>query len=436
MGNASSKPTSAAAPPPPRPTNRPITLDAVIQAADQFVAFACGSIVSRTRVQSPARLLAASPSLVGQFGREWVLRGCRDVVLTVNVNYMPEVSKYDQAHVWMCVSPTLGVVRSAQFGTSDTTEHQLIGHIGWDCESSTTATPAAELRAHNNKELLGAGRSDRSGGDRLVAVKGFVPQGVSIDVVDGSGSVVENLREARFSLEDHRYCCTSKWLVLIVKVEMTLWKLSDGPQRTSVKINLEGHVHDLVPHESDPDLLIMPFSNSTGLFLWHIDLKKSFAQREIVPRRDPTPLPFTYYQYIRVLGCDPNICAVSIEEGRTVYQVYNTTTKCTHALTRCPLPIRGHLFTPQMVTTDETDEIFHVFHTSNPSTPFISVPCKREIPDTLTIISDKVSFVTGGVVVWECMRVQMPEGYLQPWPARYAITDAETDTLLAFLDNS
>ncbi|KAH3705981.1 hypothetical protein Pelo_19471 [Pelomyxa schiedti] len=142
MGNSTAAPTqqqppspstSDAAPatttttnPPPPPWSPPrVTLDVVISAADQFVAFACGSIVSRTRAQSPARLLAASPSMVEQCGREWVVRGCRDVVFTLIRNERL-FEEYLEVHVWMELSPTLGVVAcwvrgATSHGEEDTT---------------------------------------------------------------------------------------------------------------------------------------------------------------------------------------------------------------------------------------------------------------------------------------------------------------------------
>ncbi|KAH3731301.1 hypothetical protein Pelo_17868 [Pelomyxa schiedti] len=182
----------------------------------------------------------------------------------------------------------------------------------------------------------------------------------------------------------------------------------------------------------------MPVSHSEGCRLWHIDLKESFSQREIVLKRPYTPIPFDPSQYIKVFGCGANLSVVSFEEASSLSHVYNITTKCTQALTRYPHSVSGNLFTKERVTKDDD---FQVFHTSNLSTPFISVPCRRGIPGATDgsrmhlVDRQQATCITGGVAVWECMRVQMPEGWLLSWPGRYAITDAETDTLLAFLDS-
>ncbi|KAH3759204.1 hypothetical protein Pelo_8932 [Pelomyxa schiedti] len=96
-----------------------VALDVVVSAVDQFITFACGALIARTRALSPARLLIASPSIIEQLGREWVVCCCREVVFTVSGGIKGGTARDldHEAHVWMRLSPTLGVVRSGVFET-------------------------------------------------------------------------------------------------------------------------------------------------------------------------------------------------------------------------------------------------------------------------------------------------------------------------------
>ncbi|KAH3731499.1 hypothetical protein Pelo_17671 [Pelomyxa schiedti] len=294
----------------------------------------------------------------------------------------------------MCLSPTMGVVRSAQFATCRASDScMLIGHIGRVVVSSSSSpSPSTMGEATSEGMVKRPSASDGDDGERLVVAKGFISTGLAIGVVDGSGRVVQKVSEPRVSNEVDHQVCNTRWIVLTVGMEVTMWKLGSGGDGTpllpigesSTTFSVKKEVLGVALYENDPDVLLMVVLRPSdgSCFLLHIDLKESFIQREIVLKKE-VPLP-------------KDISMFRLTEG-----------------------------------IEQGDDL-QVFCSGDLSKPFLSVPCPREIPGVadgsqMHFIGTHPSRIAGGVIVWGSRQRQKPESY------RYAITDAATDTLLAFL---
>ncbi|KAH3731371.1 hypothetical protein Pelo_17798 [Pelomyxa schiedti] len=439
---ATSSPPTAAVFPPCAHSAPTITLDVALSAADQFVAFACGSAVARTSQASPAtRLLASSPSVLAQLGRDWVVCGCRDVAGTVSVEITrpgDQWRSYAKAHLWLCLSPTLGVVRSAQFVvTYDDQEFgQLIGHIGRvsppqpppqppsssSSSSSSSSASAGEVGASEATMTQSTSRTEGESERLVVVKKGPGVVGVAMEIVSGSGRRVSAhmgyTTDWSPDVVNHQLC-NRRWIVLTEGTGVALWRLG-GPDDVllggrAAKISVTQHPIDAAFYEDDPDVLLVTASNPTdgGLtsFLWHIDLKESFNQRELVLKSEPLPLPMDlrWWHHIGILGCDP-IRIVSVGKHGAGFNIFDTTTKHTNTFHGLPWQISCTLF-----GAAPSDDVFQVFHARNLSTPCCTVHCERVIPHAQD--GSRMKFLGSPQV-------------------QYVITDAETDTLLAFLSYS
>ncbi|KAH3762770.1 hypothetical protein Pelo_5383 [Pelomyxa schiedti] len=322
-----------------------------ISAARQCVAFLCGTLVARTRARSPGRLLAVSPLLVEQFGRDWVVRECRDAAFTVDVGGGVCL------HCIVWVSLTLGVVGSVQFATAGPERCQLVGCVG-----SSRGTG------------MGWGVAPGVGPSgcccRLLMTRTHRDSGVnSVDVVDGTRLGGEKL--------------VPWWIVLMEASEITLWKLwsaheQDGAdceldtEETCIKILLDTHPLCHTLHENDPDVLLMTVGNSEVL-LWHIDLKESFCKRAIVFKSDHIPVPFGK----TVLGGDPICTAQSVEADK--FHIHNSRTHQTTAIKGGFYPLSGHLFSVWNSTEDYNKVL--VFCTADLISPLYFVDCSTRGAD-------------------------------------------------------
>ncbi|KAH3759205.1 hypothetical protein Pelo_8933 [Pelomyxa schiedti] len=417
--------------PPPR-----YLIEVVASAADQFVAFACGALASRAaRHRSPARLLASSPSLVEQFGREWVVArgGCREVVMTLSggVSGDSALDSCHEVHVRMGLSPTLGVVGHVML---EMTAHyfdrsKLVGCIG----SGETARriqqpPGAGGGAAPSRGSRGQGSHMEIGKERLLMTRTRTT-GVLIDIVDGRGSVVRNLFPGD-GTTDTRWLNTSvysnsRWLVLLNSGEIILWRLwlpneseeSNGnPLFTEeccakIKLGYKPYLSAALC-EHDPDVLLM--ADMGDPFLRHVDLKESFNQGAIVLKKDPVPISLPTNNIISVLGGDP-ICAFTQGCTTQIYHFHNTSTNRAHTIEGVVRVLGGNLIavctygpTPELSVIRTSDDLF---------TPSIGVPFQR-------------SFDTGGSAIVMSVTDMLPCSSVV---TRYAITDAETDTLLALI---
>ncbi|KAH3722848.1 hypothetical protein Pelo_18445 [Pelomyxa schiedti] len=412
-----------------------VALDVVVSAVDQFITFACGSLIARTRAQSPARLLVASPSIIEQFGREWVVCCCREVVFTVSGGIKGGTARDldHEAHVWMRLSPTLGVVRSGvfeTFGESDG-DNRLVGFIG------EPEIQPGESSVSGKDHPIGTGK------ERMVMMR-RVDGGVLVDLVDGRGSEVKNLFPGDGTLDpivggyNTRVYCNRRWIVLMNYKEIRLWNTTHSEALSQIELDCQCTL-GVTFCKKDPDVLLVVHTDFLkGSVLWHIDLKESFQQSSIVLKKEPVPLPLALNQATIVLGGDP-ICVFSQGDTSQCQHMHNTSTNST-------LDIQGSLHVVgtntlalgrclKLFTRTSTSE-FQVFNTSDINTPLIVFPFERQIPcSTATADSGSITTVTMllpcGIVVWEC--TVPPKSATMTVAARYMITDAETDTLVAFM---
>ncbi|KAH3731951.1 hypothetical protein Pelo_17219 [Pelomyxa schiedti] len=409
-------------------------VDVIISAADQFIAFACGSVVARTRQMSPSRTLAASPTLVEQFGREWVVCGCRDVVFTIRAGGSTEHAARDrnsdhQLQVWMSLSPTLGVVRSVHFVTLDARPVQLVG-----CIAGSSRETARRIQ---QEWPSGSGVVEDT--SRLLMTTGFM--GTLVDIVDGRGSGVRNLAPGDGS-RDPRWVntyvfCNSRWVVLLNSAEMTLWRLwlcrGDDEklftEECRAKISLSSSFLDVSFSEVDPNVLLVAVPKPDGaeereIFLWHVELNESFKQKSIVLKTEAVLVPFPPKWPIIVLGGSP-ICVVMRGSNTRIHYIHNTITNETHTIEGSVLPVLGNLLSVGPTTT------------CTPTTEF-SIPFQRRVPvvpphtttdDYGSVTMKATTLQRCGIFVWEFCGSPPSTQIL----AKHAITDAQTDTLLAFI---
>ncbi|KAH3742749.1 hypothetical protein Pelo_15846 [Pelomyxa schiedti] len=431
------------------------TIEIVVSARDQFIAFACGCLVARTRPPaSAARLLGEwPPSLVAEFGRAWVTRPCREVVSSVVVDtsvppYDPgRVAYYRQCHVWMCLSPTLGVVRSMRVSTYGPGMQFLIGHIG-GCKvpkEATTATTEVKTKikgaATTEETHVRSTGSQKhqsccgdSGGDRIVVLgrKPMMNMDMWVDVVDQSGFVVENLHpgnggatgdEPGGGIYDAQ--CNWRWLVLIGTEKSVLWRIDEarGALEGGVTIAL-GSSPPLSVRLSDSQvnvLFVQVFdgSDKSKNYLERIDLEQSFNKRMAVALGERVPLPANHI--LKLGGHHP--CTVSWGAAET-HTMFNTKTRESRSFQGGLFPLGDNAFAIQSAANHE-----------------------RSVPGTMgdggsisavRLATWQVStHIAGGIIVWECegggQTVDKPKRGAMT-KKRFMITDAVTDTLLAFLN--
>ncbi|KAH3731730.1 hypothetical protein Pelo_17438 [Pelomyxa schiedti] len=406
---------------PPESSSPRVTLQVEVPATSQFVAFACGSLVARTRARSPARLLAASPSIVEQFGREWVVCGCRDVVESLivgeEIHQMVTHSEkvYHQAHLWIRLSPTLGVVRSAQFATTGGFG-DLIGHVGTD-------------GVHRKEDSF-------SCGDRLVLVNNTIMR--DFNVVDGNGCVVEQVAPtdstvaAQWSDSVH---INRRWLVIVRATHMSVWRIGGAggskffAEDCCVEIGTS-HIRAALNNHHVNVLFVHRQTISDQNQLEMIDLEESFSKGMMVMVAEPIVLPPG--NCVNLLCGDP-ICAV-YEEIRG-QSVYNTESKKIHTFkpksyVQCLSP------TIIAVNTSKVVYVYELYNTAN-----LNTPCQRITNLWSSRIIMQMQQV-GGILVWESEGENHQSAFGQLHQTiittlvtrRYVITDAVTATRLAVLN--
>ncbi|KAH3763981.1 hypothetical protein Pelo_4165 [Pelomyxa schiedti] len=262
--------------------------------------------------------------MVARFGREWVVCGCREVVFSAFLKTGVFM------HMWMCVSPTLGVVRSVQFATFRG-PFNVDGCIG----SRETA------RRIQPEEGAAACSGGDGGGRRGCCDVGLLMRSdehgmTLLDIMDGKD---------RWSVRPW-VKCNSRWLVVVDSVSLIMWRLWGGnndadcgnlfTEECREETRLDRSPVACKFHGNDPDVMLLVVGKSNQpnqdcqhrrYFLWQVDLKESFNHRAVVFKKPPVRLPRHLKHYSEVFGGDP-ICVVSVLPGTSI-DIHNTTTNQT-----------------------------------------------------------------------------------------------------------
>ncbi|KAH3757777.1 hypothetical protein Pelo_10454 [Pelomyxa schiedti] len=356
--------------PPIRPS--PPRLEHVLSAIAQFVAFACGALIPRCysgfsdrsstcyRHRSAVGLLCGCSSLVAEFGKSWVVCGCRDVGLTLP-NAMPSPEDFNlprpRLHVFLSLSHTLGVVRSGMWTNVDTLLVEINGCIGKD---------RFILTHHQDRGLR-------------------TPASTSASVVSGAGQVIGVLRLSGMDRFLYHVVCNLHWVVVDEGTTLFLWQVADGvPLLPPVQIDhhYEGSATAFC---GDNDSILIRDHYTYQSFgrmersLQYIDLASSFSQRNLVVSK-VVSMPEELYPS----GLIPSEPAYSVLPRG----VYNTATRVQHSLQGDVHAVdKGHVGVMRAMGRME------VFGIGD-----LTTPCGcHNFPETQLV---KVSH-TAGVAVWK-----------------------------------
>ncbi|KAH3767592.1 hypothetical protein Pelo_550 [Pelomyxa schiedti] len=191
-----------------------------------------------------------------------------------------------------------------------------------------------------------------------------------------------------------------------------------------------------MPKKPNPAVKLFCFHHAGGNFndyrKWEMWLPAEIQVCSIILPghigRNKEPLCLDLNELADVRPGDP-ICTVSSGFDATLHSIHNTLTKETHNIRGTFYPLGCNLYAVGTIFNT-----YNVFHTTNFSTPLLTVPCVRTFTGKKGNCAMKGRMhLRGGLIVWERCTPQAQESQT-PNVMQYAITDAETDTLLGFVN--
>ncbi|KAH3732673.1 MFS transporter [Pelomyxa schiedti] len=344
---------------------------AVVSAQEQFTAVACCRW-SCYRAASPSKpqpqprppaacLLALTPSLLSQWGSKWVTAVASRRVLTIRTKegaagfFDPpgpvrrteeeeEEPEIIGVHVWVYVSPTLGVVQCGAFRCPD--------RLGLSTMVAGLGDGTFLMRGSREKK----------------------PFGFTLFVADASGSVVSTLGSTAEFLS--LLAVSSKWLLMcgVVRDEMHLWKMVDRclvhDEDNHVKVVARNRGHcfcragDISPFDGNKAVLMDNYGATAGNKVMLVDLDRTFESKKLVYSH---AMDIPCHSRGCVWGSGTTLYTLHSDYRTSVAYVFNPQTKeCV-----CSFPNAESIenIGPHHLCCAGNNKMLQVFHWSDLTTP-------------------------------------------------------------------
>ncbi|KAH3743521.1 hypothetical protein Pelo_15091 [Pelomyxa schiedti] len=316
---------------------------AVLKAKDQFVAVACApvphsrktGVVTAQRLPPICRFVSMAPLLV-EWGKKWVMSVESRRLCTVKGKERNGTC----AHLFVLVSPTLGVVDCGSFLCPDT--------------GYTTCISAAF--SDGNTFLM----------------EGHKVGSAWVFVVDRSGSHVQTLASTTEPSDDFTWIgVNEKWLILCFNGDLGLWRLVDGglPDYESDLSSTGVYVSHLIfgvsmfPFDLDKAILLYPDE------IQFVDLVRTFESKTLVIEKS-IGAPGA----VESIWVNNTLHTLHWDQEASLWQVFNTNTKkIVHKFPSLPGSFMYTYLGPHQLCQINSKKTMTVFNSSD-FTPCCVIP--------------------------------------------------------------